>query len=420
MDKLLVRGGKKLSGEVIISGSKNASLPIIISSILFNNDLELGNVPKVKDVYTLINLLKLLGKNSVFEQDNSNLKIFNIKKNKYLAPYSIMKTMRAGVLVLGPLLAKYGKAKVSLPGGCAIGARPINLHLYALKKLGAILSIKDGYVEAKVKNGLIGNKIRFKKISVGATECAIMSATLAKGKTIITNAAIEPEIIDLIEFLNSCGAKISWGKNRKIIIRGVRTLKPVKYNVIPDRIEAGTYAVAALITDGKLLIKKVNIDHLDSTFNVLKDMGAKIKIFADSFLISRNKKLRPTKIKTKVYPGFATDMQAQIMTLACLTDGTSVIKEDIFENRFLHISELLRMGANIEIKKQKAIVKGVKNFNSAEVMATDLRASVSLVLAGLSTKGITTINRLYHLDRGYEQIEKKLKLCGADIQRING
>jgi len=365
-------------------------------------------------------LLKLLGKNSVFEQDNSNLKIFNIKNNKYLAPYSIMKTMRAGVLVLGPLLAKYGKAKVSLPGGCAIGARPINLHLYALKKLGAILSIKDGYVEAKVKNGLIGNKIRFKKISVGATECAIMSATLAKGKTIITNAAIEPEIIDLIEFLNSCGAKISWGKNRKIIIRGVRTLKPVKYNVIPDRIEAGTYAVAALITDGKLLIKKVNIDHLDSTFNVLKDMGAKIKIFADSFLISRNKKLRPTKIKTKVYPGFATDMQAQIMTLACLTDGTSVIKEDIFENRFLHISELLRMGANIEIKKQKAIVKGVKNFNSAEVMATDLRASVSLVLAGLSTKGITTINRLYHLDRGYEQIEKKLKLCGADIQRING
>ena len=419
MQKLLIKGGKKLSGEVVISGSKNASLPIIISSLLFNDSVYFENVPKVRDIFTLINLIKVLGREVEFNEEKEILKISNKNKNKYFAPYSIMRTMRAGVLVLAPLLAKFGKARVSLPGGCSIGARPVNLHLEALKKLGAKINVKNGYIDAIAPKGLSGSNIKFPSISVGATESIIIAAVLAKGITKISNAAIEPEIIDLINFLNKCGADIKYNSKRKIIIKGVKFLYPVRHRIIPDRIEAATYAVAALITNGKLLIKKVNNEHLENIFNVLKKIGANIKIFKDSFVIFRKHQLKPFKIITKPYPGFPTDMQAQFMALATQIKGSSVINEEIFENRFLHVSELMRMGADIKIKKQKAVINGIKNLNSAEVMATDLRASVSLVLAALSAKGTTTINRIYHLDRGYSELEKKLNLCGANIKRVN-
>jgi UDP-N-acetylglucosamine 1-carboxyvinyltransferase len=419
MQKLLIKGGKKLSGEVVISGSKNASLPIIISSLLFDDSVHFENVPKVRDIFTLINLIKVLGREVEFNEEKEILKISNKNKNKYFAPYSIMRTMRAGVLVLAPLLAKFGKAKVSLPGGCSIGARPVNLHLEALKKLGAKINVKNGYIDAIAPKGLSGSNIKFPSISVGATESVIIAAVLAKGITKISNAAIEPEIIDLINFLNKCGADIKYNSKRKIIIKGVKFLYPVRHRIIPDRIEAATYAIAALITNGKLLVKKVNNGHLENIFNVLKKIGANIKIFKDSFVIFRKHQLKPFKIITKPYPGFPTDMQAQFMALATQIKGSSVINEEIFENRFLHVSELMRMGADIKIKKQKAVINGIKNLNSAEVMATDLRASVSLVLAALSAKGTTTINRIYHLDRGYSKLEKKLNLCGANIKRVN-
>ncbi|GBL34396.1 MAG: UDP-N-acetylglucosamine 1-carboxyvinyltransferase [Candidatus Fonsibacter ubiquis] len=419
MQKLLIKGGKKLSGEVVISGSKNASLPIIISSLLFDDSVHFENVPKVRDIFTLINLIKVLGREVEFNEEKEILKISNKNKNKYFAPYSIMRTMRAGVLVLAPLLAKFGKARVSLPGGCSIGARPVNLHLEALKKLGAKINVKNGYIDAIAPKGLSGSNIKFPSISVGATESIIIAAVLAKGITKISNAAIEPEIIDLINFLNKCGADIKYNSKRKIIIKGVKFLYPVRHRIIPDRIEAATYAIAALITNGKLLVKKVNNEHLENIFNVLKKIGANIKIFKDSFVIFRKHQLKPFKIITKPYPGFPTDMQAQFMALATQIKGSSVINEEIFENRFLHVSELMRMGADIKIKKQKAVINGIKNLNSAEVMATDLRASVSLVLAALSAKGTTTINRIYHLDRGYSKLEKKLNLCGANIKRVN-
>jgi len=419
MQKLLIKGGKKLSGEVVISGSKNASLPIIISSLLFDDSVHFENVPKVRDIFTLINLIKVLGREVEFDENREILKISNKNKNKYFAPYSIMRTMRAGVLVLAPLLAKFGKARVSLPGGCSIGARPVNLHLEALKKLGAKINVKNGYIDAIAPKGLSGSNIKFPSISVGATESIIIAAVLAKGITKISNAAIEPEIIDLINFLNKCGADIKYNSKRKIIIKGVKFLYPVRHRIIPDRIEAATYAIAALITNGKLLVKKVNNEHLENIFNVLKKIGANIKIFKDSFVIFRKHQLKPFKIITKPYPGFPTDMQAQFMALATQIKGSSVINEEIFENRFLHVSELMRMGADIKIKKQKAVINGIKNLNSAEVMATDLRASVSLVLAALSAKGTTTINRIYHLDRGYSKLEKKLNLCGANIKRVN-
>ena len=419
MEKLLIKGGKKLSGEVVISGSKNASLPIIISSLLFDDSVHFENVPKVRDIFTLINLIKVLGREVEFNEEKEILKISNKNKNKYFAPYSIMRTMRAGVLVLAPLLAKFGKARVSLPGGCSIGARPVNLHLEALKKLGAKINVKNGYIDAIAPKGLSGSNIKFPSISVGATESIIIAAVLAKGITKISNAAIEPEIIDLINFLNKCGADIKYNSKRKIIIKGVKFLYPVRHRIIPDRIEAATYAIAALITNGKLLVKKVNNEHLENIFNVLKKIGANIKIFKDSFVIFRKHQLKPFKIITKPYPGFPTDMQAQFMALATQIKGSSVINEEIFENRFLHVSELMRMGADIKIKKQKAVINGIKNLNSAEVMATDLRASVSLVLAALSAKGTTTINRIYHLDRGYSKLEKKLNLCGANIKRVN-
>lgn len=418
MKALKIKGGKKLLGEVSISGSKNASLPILISSILIKNSFQIKNIPKVRDVFTLIELLKFLGIQLKFDEKNRKV-IFNKKKKlKIFAPYSIMKTMRAGILVLGPLLAKLKKAKVSLPGGCAIGARPVDLHIFALRKLGAKISIKDGYIYASAKK-LSGAFIKFPKISVGATETAIFASVLASGKTRIVNAAIEPEIVDLINFLKVCGAKIKYSKQRIIEIVGVKDLNGKSYRVIPDRIEAITYAVAALITKGKLKINNVKINELQNVLSFLRKIGATVISKNNHFIVYAKKKLKKFSFSTKPYPGLPTDIQAQLMALATSIKGKCQITENIFENRFLHVSELSRMGADIKIIKNTSIVNGGKILKGAEVMATDLRASVALILAALSAQGTSTVSRIYHLERGYEEIQYKLKKCGAIIKSCN-
>jgi len=334
-------------------------------------------------------------------------------------PYKLVKTMRAGILVLGPLLARYNKAKVSLPGGCAIGSRPVDLHLGALEKMGVNFKIRDGYINAISKNGLIGNKITFPKISVGATENTMMAACLAKGKTILNNCACEPEIKDLSRFLVKMGCKIKWLKKRKIEINGVTNLKPLTYRVMFDRIEAGTYMIASAVTDGRITIKNINPKIIKNEISVMKKMGVIITIKSKEIIVRNSRYIKKINLKTSPYPGFPTDLQAQIMVLMTKAKGISKIKENIFENRFMHIPELNRMGAKIKIKENLAIVTGPQDLNGAEVMATDLRASVSLVLAGLIAKNRTIINRTYHLDRGYEELEKKLKNCNANISRLN-
>ena len=418
MQKLLINGGKKLKGVIKISGSKNSTLPILAATILNNNLSELHNVPFVKDVDTMVNLLRSLGSDVKIEKSKETLIIKNKTELKTFASYNLLKTMRAGVLVLGPLLTKYGKAKVSLPGGCAIGARPVDVHLKGLKKLGAKFKIKNGYILASAKNGLIGKKIRLEKISVGATENLIMAACLAKGKTIIENAAREPEIKDLINFLNSMGCSVSWKGPRKIQILGKKNLKNTKYKIMFDRIEAGTYIIASAITRGSVLIKNINPNVIRNEIKTFKRIGIKIIELKNSIKILPSKKFKNIKIKTEPYPGFPTDLQAQTMVLMCLADGVSKITENIFENRFMHVSELNRMGANISVNSNSARIRGVKSLRSAELMATDLRASVSLVLAALLAKGLTKISRIYHLDRGYLNLEKKLSNCGAIIKRV--
>ena len=418
MQKLLINGGKKLKGVIKISGSKNSTLPILAATILNNNLSELHNVPFVKDVDTMVNLLRSLGSDVKIEKSKEILRIENKTELKTFASYNLLKTMRAGVLVLGPLLAKYGKAKVSLPGGCAIGARPVDIHLKGLRKLGAKFKIKNGYILASAKNGLVGTKIRLEKISVGATENLIMAACLAKGKTIIENAAQEPEIKDLINFLNSMGCSISWKGPRKIQILGKKNLKNTKYKIMFDRIEAGTYIIASAITRGSVLIKNINPNVIRNEIRTFKKIGVRIIELKNSIKILPSGKFKNIKIKTEPYPGFPTDLQAQTMVLMCLADGVSKITENIFENRFMHVHELNRMGANISVKSNSARVRGVKSLRSAELMATDLRASVSLVLAALLAKGLTKISRIYHLDRGYLNLEKKLSNCGAIIKRI--
>ncbi len=418
MQKLLINGGKKLKGVIKISGSKNSTLPILAATILNNNLSELHNVPFVKDVDTMVNLLRSLGSDVKIEKSKETLRIKNKTELKTFASYNLLKTMRAGVLVLGPLLTKYGRAKVSLPGGCAIGARPVDVHLKGLKKLGAKFKIKNGYILASAKNGLIGKKIRLEKISVGATENLIMAACLAKGKTIIENAAREPEIKDLISFLNSMGCSISWKGPRKIQIVGKKNLKNTKYKIMFDRIEAGTYIIASAITRGNVLIKNINPDVIRNEIKTFKKIGIRIIELKNSIKILPSKKFKNIKIKTEPYPGFPTDLQAQTMVLMCLADGVSKITENIFENRFTHVSELNRMGANISVNSNSARIRGVKSLRSAELMATDLRASVSLVLAALLSKGLTKISRVYHLDRGYLNLEKKLSNCGAIIKRV--
>jgi len=417
MQKLEVFGANKLKGQINISGSKNSSLPILAATLLSNKKVYLNNLPKVKDIETMINLLKSLG--SIIKFNKKNLIIDNYKQNKKFASYNLVKTMRAGILVLGPLLAKFGNAKVSLPGGCAIGTRPVDIHLKALSKLGVKYKIIQGYVHATAPKGLIGSKIHFSKISVGATENLIIASTLAKGTTVLSNCAIEPEIKDLVNFLIKMGCNLKWVAKRSLKIVGVNQINETSYSVMFDRIEAGTYLVAAAVTEGNLKIKNIIPNIIQTEINTLRKIGAKITTKKNEIHIIGNKKIKNINIKTAPYPGFPTDLQAQIMVLLCKANKKSLVKEDIFENRFMHVAELNRMGARISIKGNKALVEGNTKFAAAELMATDLRASVSLILAALTTKGKSLINRIYHLDRGYENIEKKLKKVGAKIRRIN-
>ena len=418
MQKLLINGKKELSGKISISGSKNATLPILAATIL-SDQVKLKNVPLVKDIFTMVNLLKFIGLKINILKNKNTIEINNINKNiKTLAPYKLVKTMRAGVLVLGPLLAKYKKAKISLPGGCAIGSRPVNLHLLALKKLGAKIKIKNGYIFAEAKNGLKGAKITFPSISVGATENAVLAAFNAKGKTILKNCAIEPEVKDLIKFLNMLGGRIKI-VGRKILIIGCKIKKKnITHEVIFDRIELGTYMIAAALVGKKIIFDKINPSIIRNEIEILKKMGVKIKVKKSIIEILKSNKIKKINLSTKPYPGFPTDLQAQLMVLMTRAQGISRITESIFENRFMHVPELKRMGAIIDIKNKIAIIKGPSKLTGAEVMATDLRASVSLVLAGLVADNRTIINRIYHLDRGYEFLEKKLKNCKARIKRI--
>ena len=418
MQKLLINGKNKLSGSIKISGSKNATLPILAASIL-SKKVKLSNVPLVKDIFTMIELLRFIGikvkllknKKEIFISNNSN-------DIKTLAPYKLVKTMRAGVLVLGPLLTKYGKAKISLPGGCAIGTRPVDLHLFALKKLGAKIRIKNGYILAEAKKGLKGNKITFPSISVGATENAILAAYNAEGKTILNNCAIEPEVKDLIKFLNNLGGNIKISGRKIMISKNYRVNNKVFHKIIFDRIELGTYMIAAALIGDKITLTNIDSKVIKNEIKILKLMGIKIKTRRDKVEVLYSNKINKINISTKPFPGFPTDLQAQLMVLMTRANGISKIKENIFENRFMHVPELKRMGANITIKNRVAYVKGPSNLTGAEVMATDLRASVSLVLAGLVADNRTIINRIYHLDRGYEFLEKKLKNCKAKIKRI--
>ena len=418
MQKLLIKGKRELLGKISISGSKNATLPILAASILANQ-VKLTNVPVVNDILTMIELLKFIGLNAKILKKKNTIELKNENKNiNTLAPYKLVKTMRAGVLVLGSLLARYGNAKVSLPGGCAIGTRPVDLHLFALKKLGAKIKIKDGYIIAEAKSGLKGANIRFPSVSVGATENAILAAFKAKGKTILHNCAIEPEIQDLVIFLNKLGGKIKLS-GRKIVINECKKINnKINHKIIFDRIELGTYMVAGALIGKKIIIDKINPNLVKNEINILKQMGVKIEKKSTSITVHKSKKLKRLNIVTKPYPGFPTDLQAQFMVLMTQAHGLSKIKENIFENRFMHVPELKRMGAKIEIKNNTAFIEGPTNLTGAEVMATDLRASVSLVLAGLIADKRTNINRIYHLDRGYESLETKLKKCKAEIKRI--
>ncbi|MBD1150056.1 UDP-N-acetylglucosamine 1-carboxyvinyltransferase [Pelagibacterales bacterium SAG-MED29] len=418
MQKLLINGKKELSGKISISGSKNAALPILVATIL-SDQAKLTNMPLVRDIFTMVELLKFIGLKTNILKKKNIIEIKNINKNiRTLAPYKLVKTMRAGVLVLGPLLAKYKKAKISLPGGCAIGTRPVNLHLFALKKLGAKIKIKNGYIVAEAKNGLKGANITFPSISVGATENALLAAFHANGKTVLNNCAIEPEVKDLIKFLNTLGGRIKV-VGRKILIIGCKKIKnTITHEVIFDRIELGTYMIAAALVGKKIIFNKIDPKVIQNEINILKKMGVKLKTQKSTIEIFKSNNIKKINLSTKPYPGFPTDLQAQLMVLMTRAKGMSKIKESIFENRFMHVPELKRMGANIEIKNKTAIIKGPSKLTGAEVMATDLRASVSLVLAGLVADNRTIINRIYHLDRGYEFLEKKLKNCKARIKRI--
>lgn len=428
MKKLVINGGKPLFGEVQISGAKNATLPLMVASILCDEKLTLTNLPHVSDISTMANLLVNLGvkisldgfdnelgnQGRVMILDGSNI-------NNPYADYELVRKMRASIFILGPLLARCGKAKVSLPGGCAIGTRPVDLHLKALEALGAKFELSDGYVEGFVPNGrLQGAEIHFEKISVGATENAMMAGCLARGTTKIYNSACEPEIIDLAKCLNSMGAKISGAGTSQITIEGVDRLRSARHKIIADRIEAGTYAIVAGITKGKITLKGLESWILTGFKDELEKSGLIFnQVAPDAIEVSRNQDfINSVNISTNPYPSFPTDMQAQFMALMTLGNGVSTIEENIFENRFMHVLELVRMNANIQSHGKIAIVKGVKNLKGAEVMATDLRASVSLVLAGLVAQGQTVINRLYHLERGYERIAEKLVNCGADIKTL--
>ncbi|MDR0800441.1 MAG: UDP-N-acetylglucosamine 1-carboxyvinyltransferase [Endomicrobium sp.] len=417
MDKIVIYGGKKLKGEVIVSGSKNSALPILFATLLTDDPATIKNVPSLADIETTVSFLNFIGKKTV--KEGNTVKTYFSGKYKHIAPYDLVRKMRASVLIMGPLLARLKKVNVSLPGGCAIGARPVDIHLDAFKKLGAEILVESGYIKTSAGNGLKGTQISFRFPSVGATENILLTAVLAKGKTTITNAACEPEIEDLAEVLNKMGAKVTGAGTKNIVIDGVDKLYGFTHEIIPDRIEAATYIIAAAITKGEIIIKKVIPQHLKSVNDNLKKCGLCIKETKDTIFIKWKKNLKPQNIKTGVYPGFPTDVQAQWMTLMCLLNGKSHIEENVFENRFLHVAELQRFGANIAIDGKTVNIKGVKKFSGAPVMVSDLRAGAALVLAGLAADGKTTVSRIYHLDRGYDMLEKKLKKLGANIRRIH-
>ena len=419
MDKFLLTGPCKVEGKIDVSGSKNAALPILAATLLFDKPVELKNLPNVRDVQTMLALLKSLGSKIVISRNKKSVKIYNFKKMKTFASYNLVKTMRAGILVLGSLLSKHYKSITSLPGGCSLGTRPINYHLNGLAKLGAKHKIINGYVHATANKGLVGGKIKFSKVSVGASENLIIAATLAKGRSILKNCAIEPEIKDLINFLNSAGGKIKWIGKRTLQIDGVKFLNSINYSIMGDRIETGTWLIAAALTEGKLRIRKFNPKLIQTEINILKKMGIQIETKKDEIYVQGSKNIKNINLKTEVYPGFPTDLQALMMVLLCKARGKSEISETIFENRYMHVAELRRLGAKIKIKGNKSIIQGNTKFEGAELMSTDLRASASLVLAAISAKGKSIINRIYHLDRGYEQIEKKLIKVGVKIKRVS-
>lgn len=415
MDKLVIKGGVRLKGEVSVSGAKNAALPIIAATLLGRGEHRLTNIPNLKDVATIKKLLGHLG--AVVSEEDKGLTVKMDSLSRCEAPYDLVKTMRASVLVLGPLVARFGKARVSLPGGCAIGARPINLHLMGLEKMGAEIKIEHGYITVKSKR-LKGARINLDMPTVTGTENLMMAATLADGVTVIENAAREPEIPDLARFLIGCGARISGAGTDTITVEGVESLHGSSHRIMPDRIEAGTFLVAAALTRGEIFVRRCIPQHLDALLSKLREAGVEISPERDGVRASSSGRIGAVDIKTAPFPGVPTDMQAQIMSLMTCSEGLSTITETIFENRFTHVAELRRMGANINIQGDTAIVKGVKRLSGAPVMASDLRASASLVIAGLAAEGQTEIARLYHLDRGYEDLEQKFSSLGGEIKRI--
>ena len=417
MEKLLIKGGKSLSGQIDCSGAKNAALPVIAASILSSDDITLKNLPYLQDITTMFELIGSMGADiSLDEKMNFKLNTSNLANLE--ARYELVKTMRASILVLGSMVAKYGYAKIALPGGCAIGTRPVNYHLNALEKLGAEISLNNGYIEAKAKK-LIGASIEFEGVTVTGTENLMMAASLAEGLTVLTNVAKEPEISDLADFLNSMGAKISGAGTDEIRIEGVEELTGTTFKIPADRIEAGTYLVAAAITNGKITIKKIDSARMGSIIETLQKAGAEVCLNENSISLDMTKNtIKPVDIVTAPFPGFPTDMQAQFTVLNCIGQGKSSVKETIFENRFMHVQELNRMGTDITINGTTALINGVDSISGAQVMATDLRASASLILAGLIAKGETIVDRIYHIDRGYERIEEKLSNLGAEITRL--
>ena len=417
MEKLLIKGGNSLSGKVSCSGAKNAALPIIASTILCDEKVTLQNLPYLQDITTMFELLGSMGSEILLDED-MNFTIASHSLSDIEARYELVKTMRASILVLGPLVAKYGKARIALPGGCAIGSRPVNYHLDALKQMGAKIVLKNGYIEASAKK-LLGASIKFDGVTVTGTENIMMAATLAKGTTVLTNVAKEPEIIDLADMLITMGAKIDGAGSDKIIIEGVDNLKGTEFYIPADRIEAGTYLAAAAVTKGEITVNGIDPNRLMKVIDKLKETGAKLDTTKNSITISMKRdNPYPVDITTAPFPEFPTDMQAQFSVINAISDGTSNIYETVFENRFMHILELNRMGCDINVQGNHAIIKGVKSIYGAEVMATDLRASASLILAGLCAKGETVVDRIYHIDRGYERIEEKLNYLGANIVRL--
>ncbi|RUR08960.1 UDP-N-acetylglucosamine 1-carboxyvinyltransferase [Legionella sp. km772] len=420
MDKLLINGGKALNGEVVISGAKNAALPIMAASLLANDHVTISNVPHLKDITTMMELLGQLGAHLIVDE-KMNVQVDASQVNEFVAPYDLVKTMRASILVLGPMLARFGKADVSLPGGCAIGTRPVDLHLKALKAMGADITVQNGYINARCKKGrLQGRRLMFDTVTVTGTENILMAAVLADGVTTIKNAAREPEVVDLANFLIQMGAKITGAGTSTIEIEGVEALSGGSYSVMSDRIEAGTYLAAGALTRGHVTVKKVRPDTLLSQLCKFEEAGAELTIGEDWVSLNMNgKRPQAVNIATAPYPAFATDMQAQFMAMNSVAEGSSTIVETIFENRFMHVQELQRMGAQIQLNGNTAIINGVDKLTGAPVMATDLRASASLILAGLVAEGETAVERIYHVDRGYERIEEKLSLLGADIKRVS-